>query len=80
MLLTFPTDAASLLGKLEALSLAKSVKIHSPRQLLLTLASEEEYAPAMAKIFQADLPVTALSRPDRGLEGVFMEKTKGEVQ
>ncbi|MBP5183049.1 MAG: ABC transporter ATP-binding protein [Lentisphaeria bacterium] len=80
VLLTFPTDAASFLGKLEALSLAKSVKIHSPRQLLLTLGSEEEYAPAMAKIFQAGLPVTALSRPDCGLEGVFMEKTKGEVQ
>ncbi|MBO4303587.1 MAG: ABC transporter ATP-binding protein [Lentisphaeria bacterium] len=79
-LLTFSSDAASFAGKVEALCPGKSVKVHSPRQLLLILDSEEEYFSAMAKIFQAGLPVTALSRPDCGLEGVFMEKTKGEVQ
>ena len=80
VLLTFPSAAADFLEKLKALSVAQTVEVHSPRQLQITLASEEQFPAAMAKIFQSGLPVTGMSRPDAGLEGVFMDKTSGEVQ
>ena len=80
VLLTFPTTAADFIEKLKALSVAQAVEVHSPRQLQLTLASEERFPAAMAKIFQSGLPVIGMSRPDVGLEGVFMDKTRGEVQ
>ena len=80
VLLTFPSAAADFIEKLKALSVAQTVEVHSPRQLQFTLASEEQFPAAMAKIFQSGLPVIGMSRPDVGLEGVFMDKTSGEVQ
>ena len=80
VLLTFPSAAADSLEKLNALSVAQTVEVHSPRHLQITLASEEEFPAAMAKIFQSGLPVIGMTRPDAGLEGVFMDKTRGEVQ
>ena len=80
VLLTFPSAAAGFIAKMKTLSLAQTVEVHSPRQLQITLASEEQFPAAMAKIFQSGLPVIAMSRPDVGLEGVFMDKTSGEVQ
>ena len=80
VLLTFPSAAADFIEKLKALSVAETVEVHSPRQLQMTLDSEELFPAAMAKIFQSGLPVIGMSRPDVGLEGVFMDKTSGEVQ
>ena len=80
VLLTFPSAAADFIEKLKALSVAETVEVHSPRQLQLTLTSEEQFPGAMEKIFQSGLPVIGMSRPDVGLEGVFMDKTSGEVQ
>ena len=80
VLLTFPSAAADFLEKLKALSVAQTVEVHSPRQLQLTLASEGQFPAAMAKVFQSGLPVIGMTRPDAGLEGVFMDKTRGEVQ
>ena len=80
VLLTFPSTAADFIEKLKALAVAQTVEVHSPRQLQLALASEEQFPAAMAKIFQSGLPVIGMSRPDVGLEGVFMDKTRGEVQ
>lgn len=80
VLLTFPSAAADFIEKLKALSVAQTAEVHSPRQLQITLASEEQFPAAMAKIFQSGLPVIGMSRPDVGLEGVFMDKTSGEVQ
>ena len=81
VILVFPSAAQEYMEKLRALAVADSIAVHPPKQIQITIrGGEDRFAEAMAKIFQSGLPVVGMSRPDRGLEGVFMDKTKGEVQ
>ncbi|MDD3154523.1 MAG: ABC transporter ATP-binding protein [Victivallaceae bacterium] len=70
-----PPEALRQIGGIRA------VKKVSARQWLLELeGAEEQFRMVMQEIFRSNLPVVGMSRPDLGLEEIFLQATKGEVQ
>ncbi len=80
VLLSLRGKAEEYLEELRRFPFVAAVRPTGARQLLLTLGGEEEFGGQMAELFRAGLPITAMSRPDLSLEGVFMDNTTGEVQ
>jgi ABC-type multidrug transport system, ATPase component len=81
VILSFPTAAEPMLPRFREFSFAETAEIHSPKQILLAVrGGETEFSGAMAELFSAGLPIIGMTRPDYGLEGVFLNTTKGEVQ
>lgn len=81
-LLEFPENAESYLEQVKAFPLVESAEAKGPKQLIVTLkGGAASFKPAMAEFFRSDLPLCGVSRPDLGLEGLFMNVTeKGGVQ
>lgn len=80
-LLTFRCSAESVLETLGKYPFVTGIRQTGPRQIELTFSGgEADFAEHMAEIFRSGPPILAISRPDLSLEGMFLEKTTGEVQ
>lgn len=72
VLLNLAGDAQTYLPKVQSYPWLLAAEIKSPKQLLLTLDTEENYLQAMQDLFAARLPIMELKRHDLGLENLFL--------